>query len=211
MSSDLTAQGLARQPRDPRAALADYEARPEAQPALSDGPAEQGERPCREPGPHRGGHRGAGPGPRPQPGLRAGPCRPGRIARPARPARGRARRRPGDAAKGYETVHRLSGRRHLCADVPSGTRRPPGSFRLLGSALEPGSRVGPDRPRSRSGRNPRPGRVPQAGRSGAGSPQRAEVQRAARRAPSDPRRWPRKGSRTGRDMPAARVVAIPTS
>ena len=136
---DLTARGLVRQPRDPRAALADYEARPEAQPALSIGPPEQGQRPRRGPRPHRRGHRGARHAPRPLPGLRAGACRPGRIARPARPARGRARRRPRERcardSKPF-TVYQVAGIYALTSRQNPDDRRE--AFRLLESALSQG-------------------------------------------------------------------------
>ena len=176
---DWTARGLARQPRDPRAALADYERalklNPRYRTALQNKANVLAE--------------GLG---RTEEAIAAldtllalypnyVPARAGRGVLHARLGRREAAHADAreSAAEGHEAIQRLSGRRHLRADVPSGPRRPPGSPPLAGIGPEPGIRPGPDRPGSRSGCDPRPARVPPAGRGGAGPPRRVAARGTA--------------------------------
>ena len=137
-NSDWTARGLARLPRDPEAALADYEAALKLNPRYLSALQNKANVLAEDLGRTAGGHRGAGPGPGPHPNYVPARRRPGRactpgsaIARPRTPT-------PGRPAEGFEAVHRLSGRRHLRADVPSGTRRSPGSLSPAGLGPRPG-------------------------------------------------------------------------
>ena len=186
---DLTAQGLARQPRDPGRPWRTTK-RPEAQPALSDGPSEQGERPRREPRPHRGGHRGAGPASSPstrttcRPVPAGGSCTPGSAsARPRTPTPARALQKD---SKPF-TVYQVAGIYALTSRQDPDDRQE--ALRLLGSALEPGIRAGPDRQRPRSRRDPRPARVPpdwskRRGLAAPGKPPAGET--PSRRPPAGP-------------------------
>ena len=142
---DLTARGLARQPRDPRAALADYERALELNPRYLSALQDKANVLAEDLG-------------RTEEAIatldRAVTLYPDYV--PARAGRGVLLARLGrreaahaDAreslAEGFDTDHRLSGRRHLRADVAPGPRRPPGSLPIAGIGPEPGIRPGPDR------------------------------------------------------------------
>ena len=167
---DLTARGLARQPRDPQAALADYEAALKLNPRYRAALQNKANVLAENLGRTEEAIARTRPGARPLPELRAGPRRPGGVPRPARPSRGRARRRPRNTAEGFRSRSpsiRSRASTHSTSRQEPDDRRE--AFRLLGICPEPGSRPGPGRERSRSGRDPGPAGIPRAGRSGAGS------------------------------------------